>query len=71
MRFFFTMRLIKNAQVAPFYTTCSILALETSEHPTDIYLFKVNNRNIRKRCKICSKSTIKTMTSMTFWCFYY
>ena len=25
-----------------------------------IYLFKVNNRNTRKRCKICSKLTIKT-----------
>ena len=27
---------------------------------TDIYLFKINNRNIRKRCEICSKLTIKT-----------
>ena len=25
-----------------------------------IYLLKVNNRNIRTRCKICSKLTIKT-----------
>ena len=25
---------------------------------TNIYLFKVNNRNTRKRCEICSKSTI-------------
>ena len=25
-----------------------------------IYLFKVNNRNFRNRCKICSKLTIKT-----------
>ena len=24
------------------------------------YLFKVNNRNIRKRCEICSKLTMKT-----------
>ena len=24
------------------------------------YLLKVNNRNTRKRCKICSKMTIKT-----------
>ena len=23
-------------------------------------MFKVNNRNIRRRCKICSKLTIKT-----------
>ena len=28
--------------------------------PANIYLFKVNNRNTRKRCKICSKLTIKT-----------
>ena len=28
--------------------------------PANIYLFKVNNRNIRKRCEICSKLTIKT-----------
>ena len=26
----------------------------------DIYLFKVNNKNTRKRCEICSKLTIKT-----------
>ena len=25
-----------------------------------IYLFKANNKNARKRCKICSKLTIKT-----------
>ena len=28
--------------------------------PANIYLFKVNNRNTRKRCEIFSKSTIKT-----------
>ena len=28
--------------------------------PDDIYLFKVNNRNTRTRCEICSKLTIKT-----------
>ena len=28
--------------------------------PTNIYMFKVNNRNTSKRCKICSKLTIKT-----------
>ena len=28
--------------------------------PANIYLFKVNNRNTRKRCKICSKLAIKT-----------
>ena len=31
-----------------------------SQFPAKIYLFKVNNRNTRKRCKICSKLTKKT-----------
>ena len=29
-------------------------------HPAGIYLLKVNNRNTRTRCEICSKLTIKT-----------
>ena len=28
-------------------------------NPRNIYLFKVNNRNTRKRCEICLKLTIK------------
>ena len=28
--------------------------------PVNIYLFKINNRNIRKKCEICLKLTIKT-----------
>ena len=32
----------------------------TSYHPAGIYLFKVNNRNTRTRCEICSKLTINT-----------
>ena len=28
--------------------------------PVGIYMFKVNKRNTRIRCEICSKSTIKT-----------
>ena len=28
--------------------------------PTNIYLFRVNNSNTRKRCEICSKLTIKS-----------
>ena len=31
-------------------------------HPANIYLFKVNNRNTRKRSEICSKLTTKTPT---------
>ena len=30
-----------------------------SVYPAKIYLFKVNNRNTRKRCEMCSKLTIK------------
>ena len=30
-------------------------------NPVGTYLLKVNNRNTRKRCKICSKLTIKTL----------
>ena len=30
-------------------------------YPVGIYLLKVNNRNTRTRCEICSKLTIKTM----------
>ena len=29
-------------------------------HPVGIYLLKVNNRDTRTRCEICSKLTIKT-----------
>ena len=29
-------------------------------NPVNIYLFKVNKRNARKRCEICSKLTINT-----------
>ena len=30
------------------------------EYPAGNYMFKVNNRNTRTRCEICSKLTIKT-----------
>ena len=32
--------------------------------PVGIYLLKVNNRNIRTLCEICSKPTIKTSTGI-------
>ena len=31
-----------------------------NRYPAGIYLLKVNNRNTRTRCEICSKLTIKT-----------
>ena len=36
------------------YTERKVFAL-----PANIYLLKVNNRNTRKRCEICSMLTIK------------
>ena len=41
--------------------------------PANIYLFKINSRNTRKRCNICTKLTnkntrTKSMTSL--WCLY-
>ena len=32
----------------------------SQNYPDNIYLFKVNNRDTRKRCGICSELTIKT-----------
>ena len=36
-------------------------------YPAGIYLLKVNNRNTRKRCQICSKLTIKTPEQRHSW----
>ena len=38
-------------------------------NPANIYLFKVNNRNTRNRCEICSKLTIKTPEQRLFLLF--
>ena len=42
-------------------------------YPANMYLFKVNNRNTRKRCEICSKITIKKHQNdvITFFYFLY
>ena len=37
-----------------------LMLASLSNNPAGIYLLKVNNRNTRKRCEICSKLTIKT-----------
>ena len=39
------------------FRTC---VLQAPSSPANIYLFKVNNRNTRKRCEISSKLTTKT-----------
>ena len=42
-----------------FFLTENIHYLQ-STYPVNIYLFKTNNRNTRKKCETCSKLTIKT-----------
>ena len=43
-----------------FFTLTSFsMTLFISWYPVGIYLLKVNNRDTRKRCEICSKLTIK------------
>ena len=39
---------------------CLLYENKKISYPANIYLFKVNNKNTRKRCKIRSKLTIKT-----------
>ena len=45
-----------------FRCVCSKLTIKTVTlfYPANIYLFKINNGNGKKRCEICSKLTIKT-----------
>ena len=38
----------------------NVCRTEDFQFPAGIYLFKVNNRNTRTTCEICSKLTIKT-----------
>ena len=40
--------------------TTFLNVLLLTKNPANIYLLKVNNRNNRKRCEICSELTIKT-----------
>ena len=46
--------------------------LETRNDPTGNYMFKVNNRNTRRRYETCSKLTIKTPQRCLawFWCLH-
>ena len=39
--------------------SCELYEIFLKSFPANVHLFKVNNRNNRKRCKICSKLTIK------------
>ena len=52
--------------------TCVDVASRYKVVRAGIYLLKVNNRNTRTRCEICSKLTIKTPERRlaSFWCLY-
>ena len=41
---------------------------DNSDFPADIYLFKVNTKNTKAMCEICSKLTIKTPKRL-YWRF--
>ena len=56
---------IVDQQPAFFMGSLNVDSLLT--YPVGIYMFKVNNRNTRTRCEICSKSTIKT-PERRHWC---
>ena len=43
------------------------MQLSRRPNPVDNYIFKVNVRNARTRCEICSKLTIKTPERRHFW----
>ena len=43
----------------------NLSSVKISDFPANIYFFKVNNRNTRKRYEACSKLTIKTPESTT------
>ena len=46
-------------QMNCFYVTCNTGLKWVNDYATSIYLFKVNNRNSRKRYEICSKLKVK------------
>ena len=43
-----------------FFIETLFFVLAVISNPSNIYLFKVNIRNMRRRCEICSELTIKT-----------
>ena len=52
---------------------CTLLQKNSNNNnPAGNCMFKVNNRNTRTRCEICSKLTIKTPERRlaSFWCLY-
>ena len=53
------------SQLNAFETFCKCFIANYNHYantiPANIYLFKINNRKIRKRCETCSKLTIKPL----------
>ena len=52
--------MFENYKQSPFMKLLEKYNSVSIHHPAGIYLLKVNNRNTRTRCEICSKLTIKT-----------
>ena len=56
-----------NKSLMDWITSCDVSTSNScylnmfSDFPAGIYLLKVNNRNTRIKCEICSKLTIKTL----------
>ena len=48
-----------------FYFYGKLLDNGKRSYPVSIYLFKVNNRNTRERCEICSKSWVNNENTRT------
>ena len=56
----YQMNINSNQKVIKASDLCVPVKSEIINSPVNIYLFKVKNRNTRKRCGICSKLMIKT-----------
>ena len=54
----------RSSQLKKYIMKCII----ANNFPANIYLFKVNNRNTRKRCDICSTLTIKAPEQRHWLC---
>ena len=66
---FFITEIGKSLRLPYLKFNVTVSSLKCGFHlPANIYLFKVNNRTIRKMCEICSKLTIKTPFHTFFYC---
>ena len=63
----FSFRYKKNFHYCQSY--CVLMICHSSNNPANICLFKVNNRNTKKRCEISSKLTIIKTLELRQWLF--